>query len=405
MFCRCMKNVAIINICNDKSTGKIAMGLFSNFRNKGYNTFFYYGRGDQPIDPCIMKIDTDFEVYTHVLLSRITGKQGAYSWRATAKLLCSLSKNQIDTIFLVNPHGYYLNERMLFNYIAKKDIRLVYTLIDEYAYLGACTNEPECKKYMTGEGKCPDIKKYPKSLFIDSCGSILKRKRDCYKKMHNAIFVGPEFLINNASKSLLGQYMNMTILDEAIDTDFYQPCDSFDLVAKLSIDLKKKIVLCIANTNNPLKGADFFIEAAKHFSEDDYYVFVHVGYRYSDSNSLPSNYIPIRFVEKDEDLAKLYSMADVLVYTSVADAMSNVCLEALACGTPLICFDISGMPYLMDETVGKLVPPRNISALVNAIKKVEKKSPEMVDVCRKYALRRYNNKEYADKLIKIAKGE
>lgn len=397
-----MRNVAIINICKDKSTGKISMGLFNNLRNKGYNTFFYYGRGDESKDSRIMKIDSDLEVYVHAFLSRITGKQGAYSYRASARLLSSLNKNQIDTIFLVNPHGYYLNERMLFNYIARHNIRLVYTLIDEYAYLGACTNEPECMKFITGEGKCPNIKKYPKSLFFDSCGSILKRKMECYQKLRNAVFVGPEFLINNASKSLLGQYMNLAVLDEAIDVDMYHPYDASDLREELRIESDKIIVLCVANTNNPLKGADYYIEAAKKFTGSNRYVFVHVGYKYSDIQSLPSNYIPIKYVEKDVDLAKYYSMADVLVYTSIADAMSNVCLESLACGTPLLCFDISGMPYLMDNTVGQLVPPKNVSMLIEAIRRIKKKTPDVVNTCREYALRRYNNKEYADKLIQIA---
>ena len=397
-----MKNVAIINLCNHKSTGKIAMGFYKNLKLKGYKTFFYYGRGLVSTDPNIMKIDSEIEVRFHALMARLTGRQGAYSHIATWKMVKSMEKHQIDTVFLINPHGYYLNELILFDYVANKNIRLIYTLIDEYAYLGACANEPECQKYMTGVGKCPDIGKYPKSLFFDACGALLKRKLKCYQKMNNAVFVGPEFLINRASKSFLGQYMNKIVLDEAIDLDFYRPREPAVLRKKLNISEDKIIILCVAPTSNPLKGGDYFIKAAKHFYNDERFVFIHIGYRYDDVESLPSNFLPIGFVEKDEDLAVYYSLADLLIYPSIADAMSNVCLESFACGTPIVCFNISGMPYLMDNTVGELVPPKDVNALICVIDKAKKKAHIEIDICRNYALKRYDNKKYIETLIRIA---
>ena len=116
-----MKNIAIINVCDNMSTGKIAMGFYHDLRGKGYNTYFYYGRGPVSEDPNTMRIDSENEVKFHALMTRLTGMQGSFSYLATRRLMRSMSKRDIDTIILVNPHGYYLNEKIFFCIKCLKD--------------------------------------------------------------------------------------------------------------------------------------------------------------------------------------------------------------------------------------------------------------------------------------------
>lgn len=396
-----MKNIAIINTCDNGSTGKIALGLLNNLNRKDYNACFYYGRGKQSESCKLIKIDTDFEVLLHAFMARITGYQGSFSNHATKKLLKLFCQRNIDTVYLISIHGYYINEKMLFDYIAKNNIRLIYMMIDEYAYLGNCTNEPNCEVYQNMRGKCPDISKYPKSLFFNTCISIIQKKQQYYEKMHNTIFVGPEFLVLNSKKSYLGKFMKSKILDEAIDLTIYSPKDSSSYREHLNISADVKVILCIAPSTNPLKGGQYFVELAWRFMDLKDYVFIYIGYTSPNISDLPSNLIPIKYVEKDGDLAYYYSMADLFVNPSLADAMSNTCIEALSCGTPLLCFNISGMPYIMDNTVGTLVEAKNVDALVETVLKVEKKTPDIIRTCRKYAEVRYDNIQYAEKLIKI----
>lgn len=398
-----MRNIAIINTSNAySSTGKIANCLYDNLTKKGYNVHFYYGRGIENNNPNHHKIETKQGVYLHGALSRITGLQGSFSKIATRNLCKSLSDNEIDTVIIICPHGYYLNEWALYNYIVKKQLRVIFTMIDEYPYLGACTNEAACNRSITGKGKCPDINKYPRSLFFDTCPYVMSKKEKYYKQMKDALFVGPEFLVNNAKKSYLGSFMKTIVLDEAIDLEMYCPQDYSDIMARHDIKDDAIVVLCVAPSNHPHRGADYFIAAAKHFADDSRYVFVHIGYKYGEYNSLPSNFIPISYIEKDADVAKYYSMADILINPSIADAMSNTCIEALACGTPIACFNMTGMPYLMDDSVGTLMPPKDVNGLIEVISKTKKKTKETVSVCRSYALKRYDNKKWADKIEHIA---
>ena len=60
------------------------------------------------------------------------------------------------------------------------------------------------------------------------------------------------------------------------------------------------------------------------------------------------------------------------------------------------------MPYIANDDVATFVEPRNIEALVNVVKSTKKKTLEVINKCRSYAMTRYNCKDYNNKLIRIA---
>ena len=395
-----MKNIAIINTCDYGSTGKIALELLKNFSNRGYNAFFFYGRtrtGQNRGDHAIL-FEGKVEAKIHVVLGKILGLSDYFSPIATRSLIKMLREREINTVYMISPHGFYLNENIFYDYVEKDGIHLIYLMIDEYTFLGKCTNEPNCEKFKTCKGKCPNRKKYPASLTFDTCGLFLKRKARNYQRAKHLLFVGPQFLLDRSKDSYLRQFMNMKPLDLAIDLSFYCHRDTTPLQSQLGIQPNQKIILYVGPR---VKGADYFTQMARSFDGNNDYVFVHVGYRESSTEGLPSNYIPIPFVKEDKDVALYYAMADLLVYPSMADTMSNTCLEALACGTPILVFNISGMPYLVDETVGTIVEPGSVDALTREVSKVTKKTKKVIDTCRAYAEKRYDNKTYIDKLIKL----
>jgi len=391
-----MKNIAIINTCNFGSTGKIGLSLLDNFRKRDYNAYFFYGRErNRSNNENAYLFEEKFEAKIHVVLGQIFGLSDYFSPIATHRLVSMLRERDIDTVYMISPHGFYLNENIFYDYIEKDGIHLVYAMIDEYTYLGKCAYEPKCEKYKTCQGKCPDKKKYPASLTFDTCSLFLKRKARNYQRA-TPLFVGPQFLLDRSEHAYLRQFMTMKPIDLGIDLSMYCPRNARDIRSELGIQPNQKVILFVGSK---LKGSLAFTQMAQAFRDNKEYVFVHVGYREPTTDGLPSNYIPISFVKEDKDVALYYSMADLLVYPSMADTMSNTCLEALACGTPILIYNISGMPYLIDETVGTIVPPGDIDALVEVVKQTPQKSQKMIETCRSYAEKRYDNNLYIDKLI------
>lgn len=400
-----MKNVAILNNGRSGSTGNIALNLHRTLLEKGYNSYFCYGRGEEKHLSNEYRVNKNIELSFHVFLTRITGLQGYYSRCATTRLLAHFEEWEIDTVFIVCIHGYYLNEGRLYNYVKAKGIRLIHVMIDEYAYSGKCAYNEGCLKYQTGCGKCPHKSSYPSSILFDGSSSVFSMKKRAYNGLVNAIFVGPQFVIEKAHSSPLMENIKMEVLDEAIDMDVFSPQETTTLRSKLGIDGEKIIVLCVVpygGRKKDRKGGRYFIELARILESDNRFVFIHVGYRNNHQEDLPKNYYPIGYISDLNILAQYFSLGDIFVFPSLLDTMPNACLNALACGTPLLCFDVSGMPYIANREVGTFVEPTNIEAMARVIQTTKKKTPAVIERCRQYALNRYNSKKYNEKLISIA---
>ena len=396
-----MKNVAVINSCTVRSTGKIAVGLHKYLIKMGYNSLMCYGRPDIDEQPEFYKIDSKWEVYMHALRSRITGFQGGYSKSATRRLIKRLRNHKTDTIFIISLHTYYINEEMLFDYLSEDKVNVIYVMIDEYAYLGRCPYNIGCEKYKTGCGNCPF--RYCFSMFGDSSAKIWKIKKAAYQGVKGrAIFVGPEFVINESKKSPLMEGVKTAVVDEAVDVQFYHPVDTTSLKKELGISDKQIVITHIAPMSQPAKGGSDFIKIAKAFENNKRYAFVHVGYDVKNKSGLPDNYIAIGYVTNQNKLVSLYSLGDLMIFPSIQDTMSNACLETLSSGTPLLCYDISGMPYIGDKSVMTLVEAGNIEAMIEVVKTINSKTQDQINTCRNYALARYDNRKYFDKLIEAA---
>ncbi len=396
------KRVAIINSVAEKSTGKISYGLLNYLLGEGIEAVFCYGYGEKLDDPHTYRIDYTIERYIHAFLARLTGYQGAFSTFATKRLIKYLDKKNVNTIYGVGLHGYYLNEKMLFDYIADRGISFVYIMTEEYAFYGKCGYANKCLNYLKGCGDCPYLREYPSSWLFDRTAEMFQMKKNAYERIkEKSVFVGPEYTITAGKKSPLLSGIKTEIIDEAIDTDFYAPRDTEQLRKELNIIEDKIIIICVAPSDQGKKGTKYYTELARRLENDERYVFVHVGY-VDHNRDLPSNYIPIGYVRDQELLAKYYSLGDLFVFPSLLDTMPNACLEALSCGTPLLCFDTSGMSYLGPREIVELVETKNVDQMYQYVVNIGKKSRELSQKCRDYAIKRYDRRLYYKRLLEAS---
>jgi UDP-glucose:(heptosyl)LPS alpha-1,3-glucosyltransferase len=79
---------------------------------------------------------------------------------------------------------------------------------------------------------------------------------------------------------------------------------------------------------------------------------------------------PVRFLGEITDVRSIYAAADIFILPSVYDPFSNACLEALACGLPIITTRDNGFSEIIQDNVhGSVVDlPNNVIALRNAIR-------------------------------------
>jgi len=230
-------------------------------------------------------------------------------------------------------------------------------------------------------------------------------KDKAYTGFDNIVFTSPEHNIIKAKKSHLLKGHQMEIMDWGIDLEnTYKIRSDADVRLKYNIPEGKRVILSVGSYLDTRKGIkEYVMECAKRTSCDDLF-FINVGFD-GDEKDCPPNFLPIRYVDNQVTLSELYSCADLFVIASVADTMPLACLISLGCGTPICCFNISGMPYLADETCATYVEQVNVDSLLTGIESISFKSKEKADICRSYALKRYSENDFYSRLYQFSKGD
>jgi glycosyltransferase involved in cell wall biosynthesis len=71
-----------------------------------------------------------------------------------------------------------------------------------------------------------------------------------------------------------------------------------------------------------------------------------------------------------EQVALWMAAADVVTLPSYAEGCPNVVIEALSSGRPVVATHVGGIPELMDEASGRLVPAKDVAALAAGLREV-----------------------------------
>ena len=174
-----MKTIVAINSGNVGSTGRIMMGISKLARSRGYKTYQAYPKSRNLLpagenDIIISSVPVKF---MSTRMARYTGLNGCYAWFSTQIFLRKLDKIRPDIIHLHNLHDSYINLPMLFHYIKKNKIKVIWTLHDCWTLTGHCAlfTYSGCDKWKTGCGNCPQLGQYPSSK-IDTSAWMWKKK-------------------------------------------------------------------------------------------------------------------------------------------------------------------------------------------------------------------------------------
>ena len=168
------KRVLFINsIVGTGSTGRIITGLCDVLKENGADSMVCYGRNGAPAGYDTYRIGSDTDVYMHGAVSRITDKHGLYSTSATKRLIKKIDEYEPDLIHLHNLHGYYLNYRVLAEYLKGLKCPIIWTLHDCWAFTGHCTHFEyvKCDRWKEGCHDCMQLGEYPKSYLCDASKS------------------------------------------------------------------------------------------------------------------------------------------------------------------------------------------------------------------------------------------
>lgn len=357
--------VVQINTFSNKSTGSIMMNIHNFLLQNGIDSYVVWGRGKNSNNDHEIFLNSRFGVYIHGFLTRLTDKTGFFSKKSTKKLLKKLDEIKPDIMHLHNIHGYFINIEILFNYIKKNNIKVIWTLHDCWAFTGHCSHFEyvNCEKWKTQCENCPLINKYPKSYTDNSFWNYQKKKK-LFSNLDLTIVTPSKWLKNLVEKSFLKDY-NVQIIPNGIDTNLFKPING---EFRKKYNLKdKKIILGVASEWTKEKGYDDFIKLSKIL--DDEYKIVLVGLSDKQLKRISDNIIGITRTENVEELVEIYSDADIYFNPTYADNFPTTNLEALACGTPVVTYNTGGSPECLNGKNGLVIEQDDYRKLISILNK------------------------------------
>lgn len=395
-----MKKLLIINVtANSGSTGRIAEEIGQTAISNGFDTYFAYGRLARESKCKLIKIGKKLNVRLHGIESRLFDNHGFSSRIATKRFIKEIERIKPDIINIHNLHGYYINVKILFEYLNKTNIPIVWTFHDCWPFTGHCSyfDRYNCTKWKTECHSCPNKHGYPSSLLLSRAKRNFYKKRKLFSNYKKTTIVTPSNWLSDITKQSFFKGKNIITINNGTDLTTFKIVNGNK---RLSLNLQnKKIVLGVASIWDKRKGFDDFIRLNELLSDE--YKIILVGLNKKQIESLPENIIGIERTESVHELAELYSMADVFVNPTYSDNFPTTNIEALACGTPVITYKTGGSPEAIDEMTGIVVEQGNINKLKEAIESVAKDKAMYTGKCRERSVNLYNKQDRFNDYINL----
>lgn len=360
--------ILYINVnCKHSSTGKIVYDLYSLSKEAGHEAAVCYGRGPLVSEPGIFKFGLDWETYFHALMTRLTGLTGCWSFFSTRRLLRFIDAYQPDVVHLHELHAYFVNLQPLYEYLAERNIPVVYTFHCEFAYTGKCGYAFECERWKNGCGKCPQVREYPKSLMFDFTRRMYRQKQAQWNLLQKTVITTPsQWLADRVLHSFLKERM-IRVVHNGIDTQhIFHPRQTEELRAEYGLT-DEKIVLAVApNLMEERKGGRWVVQLARRMKNENI-KFIMIGVDHV-HEVLPDNVITLGRTANQEKLAEYYSLADCFLICSEKETFSMTCAESLCCGTPIAGFCAGAPETIFMEPQAQFVPYGDLESLEKCVR-------------------------------------
>ena len=263
---------------------------------------------------------------------------------------------------------------------------IIWTLHDMWAFTGGCHYSEGCERFQQACGNCPQLNRSSKN---DLSSSILRRKKEAWSGLDITIITPSKWLAECAKKSSLFKGRRIEVIHNGLDLNLFKPIDKTTARKIWDLPIDKKLILfgAINATSDHRKGSDLLYDCLKQLAD-----------RWSGKAELvvfgasePENSLgfgpPVHYLghlHDDVSLALLYSGADVMVVPSRQDNLPNTVVESLACGTPVLAFNIGGMPDIVDHKLnGYLAKPFDTSDLAVGINWVLSDNARHKELCIK----------------------
>ena len=247
---------------------------------------------------------------------------------------------------------------------------IVWTLHDMWAFTGGCHYDGGCGKFSHVCGACPVLNS---TRAKDLSHWIYQRKKNAYPLIRDLTVVTPSRWLAQCvqASSLLGT-REVCVIPNALDTTCYRPIVATTLRQRLAIPEGKPLVLfgSMGAEIDRRKGYRLLMSAVEKLinRQVDFEIAIFGSVDERENLFQGIRVHSLGKLKSELALAEAYSAAVVTVVPSRQENLGNVIMESLACGTPVVGFDIGGNPdMIVHRENGYLATPLEAEDLANGI--------------------------------------
>jgi putative colanic acid biosynthesis glycosyltransferase len=295
----------------------------------------------------------------------------------TFRLINLIKKEEPDVLHLHGIHNWSINYSKLFRFLAKSNIRIIWTQHDSWNYTGKCVHylSISCNKWIAGCNKCPLLNEYPKSYFFDNSKKLYLRKKKVFNSLINLKIVSvSEWLAKDLRKSFLNRYP-ISIISNGIKQATFKKN-----VSKVNFPFEEDefLILSVASQWTKNKGYDdilSFHEYSKHRSLNVKFMIIGV----DDKQFIECKNLGIyalKRINSSAELEQWYNRTNVFFNPSIQETFGLVTIEAMLAGSPIIAYNLSSLPEILFDTKSFLIPRLSFTDFEKAINDIKKNGKE-----------------------------
>jgi len=308
---------------------------------------------------------------------------------------------------VVNLH-WIQNEMMSVKDISKIKKPIVWTLHDTWAFCGAEHYFNDKRWY---EGYFSKNRPNYETGFDLNRMTWLRKKR--YWKKPIQIVCPSKWLANCVSKSVLMNNWPVSVIPSPIDTECWRPIDKKIARELLKLPENTFLILfgALGGEKDTRKGFDLLLAAFEYLKLNietkkkiELVVFGQSKPKTQTDIGFPVHYLG--YLQDDLTIRTAYSAADVMVIPSRKDNLPNTALEAQTCGTPVVSFDVGGLPDIIEHKhTGYIAKSFDIKDLAKGLSWVldQNKTKQLNNNARDRSIIKYSEKKIANNYLSIYK--
>ncbi|KXX67295.1 glycosyltransferase [Flammeovirga sp. SJP92] len=231
-----------------------------------------------------------------------------------------------------------------------------------------------------------------------------KVKREAFSNKDIEISAPSQWVMDHSLRSELLSNFKHNLLYNCLDESEYKIYEKEIARSFFNLNKEEKVILFISErVSNYRKGADILIEALKKVDLKNIQLLIVGNY---DKTLFDSENIKIAgLLTSEKEMAMAYSASDLFILPTREDVLTNVMLESLYCGTPVMSFANGGMREVLNESNGVLLEEIDSDCLARGIQDwIEEDKTYNRELIRKNAVEKFNIKDAGFNFKKIIEG-